>query len=387
MAFVYGISFGVSLLLAALLFKRLKQHDANRWLFCNMATTALMFLLLGINIELPALLPNFIKVFSGSSGFLLLPIFFYLYVLELTGQKSKKHFLFFLPFAIHFIWHLIFYAGETASERLIFINGLMGIVPVFYWELWVGILLMLVQIVFPIMSLHLIKSHQQKILQRYANIEDIDLVWVQRLLWAILIVILISFSLIVPANLSNNLSFEFVFPIMFSLVAFQILYIGYYGINQSNVFSRIKISKPLAKIAFENIELEKSELEKETLINDIELVRIEKLKKHMLDSQIYKRNRLTIEQLSESIGWSVESLSQLINQGVGINFFDFINQYRVDEIIRQLEDSKNRNATLLNIAYENGFNSKTAFNNVFKKLTGKTPSQYRQSIVNRTKTV
>ncbi|MFA8436978.1 MAG: helix-turn-helix domain-containing protein, partial [Marinifilaceae bacterium] len=70
----------------------------------------------------------------------------------------------------------------------------------------------------------------------------------------------------------------------------------------------------------------------------------------------------------------------IINQGHGLNFNDYINQFRVEEFKRLLQDPQFSKETLLAVAFEAGFNSKTTFNTAFKKFTGMTPSEYRRSL-------
>ena len=82
--------------------------------------------------------------------------------------------------------------------------------------------------------------------------------------------------------------------------------------------------------------------------------------------------------LNNPIRPSVTSLRKKfgVNKKVGKNFYDFVNQYRLEEFKRLLSDPKNRNLTLLSLAIDCGFNSKSSFNRHFKKVTGQTPSQY-----------
>ena len=68
-------------------------------------------------------------------------------------------------------------------------------------------------------------------------------------------------------------------------------------------------------------------------------------------------------------------LSRVINSGFGQNFNDYVNEYRVREAERRLRDPRFRHYTLLAVALESGFNSKSTFNRVFKKLRGATPSE------------
>jgi AraC-like DNA-binding protein len=67
----------------------------------------------------------------------------------------------------------------------------------------------------------------------------------------------------------------------------------------------------------------------------------------------------------------------VLNEKHKKNFFTFINEYRVHEVISRFSDSKNNNFTILAIAYDSGFNSKTTFNSIFKSQIGMTPKEYR----------
>ena len=71
-------------------------------------------------------------------------------------------------------------------------------------------------------------------------------------------------------------------------------------------------------------------------------------------------------------------LSQIINDSLQKNFFDFINFYRIEESKNYLSDSKYKKLNILEVLYEVGFNSKSTFNKVFKEHTGLTPTEYRQ---------
>lgn len=104
------------------------------------------------------------------------------------------------------------------------------------------------------------------------------------------------------------------------------------------------------------------------------------LKKHMDDEKPYLDSSLGLKQLAERIDLSSNQLSQLLNEQLNQNFYDFVNSYRLEEFKRIVKNPKNKNFTLLYLAYDCGFNSKTTFNTFFKKSTGKTPSEYFKSI-------
>lgn len=100
----------------------------------------------------------------------------------------------------------------------------------------------------------------------------------------------------------------------------------------------------------------------------------------MTNEMPYLENNLSLSMLAEQLNISANQLSQLLNEYLNKNFYDFINTYRLKEFKEGVKDPKNSHFTLLSIAYQCGFNSKTTFNTFFKKATGKTPSEYYKSL-------
>jgi AraC-like DNA-binding protein len=88
---------------------------------------------------------------------------------------------------------------------------------------------------------------------------------------------------------------------------------------------------------------------------------------------------ITLQTLAEKLAFTTHELSQLINEQLNKNFFEFINMYRIDEAKAKIKDEQFNHLTIAAIGYESGFNSISAFNAAFKKNTGITPSQYRQN--------
>lgn len=102
-----------------------------------------------------------------------------------------------------------------------------------------------------------------------------------------------------------------------------------------------------------------------------------KLLSLMENDRPYLNPSLSLKDLASQVGINEVYLSQIINEKIGVSFFDFLNRYRVQEVTRKLLDSpENENQTLLDIAYGTGFNSKSTFYSAFKKETGLTPGAY-----------
>jgi AraC-like DNA-binding protein len=93
----------------------------------------------------------------------------------------------------------------------------------------------------------------------------------------------------------------------------------------------------------------------------------------------YLNPDLSMTDLARSISVSAKHLSYLINGVLHVNFYDFINRYRIEESKHLLADRSRPGKTILNIAYDVGFNSKSTFNQAFKKRTGMTPSGFRKT--------
>ena len=101
----------------------------------------------------------------------------------------------------------------------------------------------------------------------------------------------------------------------------------------------------------------------------------EKLLALMTNEQPWLEPELTLAELAHRLRTNTSLLSHVINTGCGQNFNDFVNSYRVVEAERKLKDPRLGHYSLVGIALESGFNSKSTFNRVFKKLTGRTPSE------------
>jgi AraC-like DNA-binding protein len=89
-------------------------------------------------------------------------------------------------------------------------------------------------------------------------------------------------------------------------------------------------------------------------------------------------NDLSINDLSVQTEISRHHITQVLNEKYKRNFFTFINEYRVKEVMERFSDPRFNNYTILAIALDSGFNSKTTFNSFFKSQTGLTPSEYRE---------
>ena len=108
--------------------------------------------------------------------------------------------------------------------------------------------------------------------------------------------------------------------------------------------------------------------------------RIDTMKKSleslMSDDKIFVKSDLTLSALSETMETKPNDLSWLLNEEYTTTFYDFINQYRVKEFLTKVQNNEHLKSTILGLAIDCGFNTKSTFNKAFKKSTTKTPSEY-----------
>jgi AraC-like DNA-binding protein len=105
----------------------------------------------------------------------------------------------------------------------------------------------------------------------------------------------------------------------------------------------------------------------------------DRLEQIMQLQQEYLRSDLTLPKLAKTIDCSVNHLSQVINSGCGMSFFDYVNRFRIEHAKGLLTRYDGQNGAILNIAFTVGFNSNSAFYAAFKKCVGQTPAQYRRA--------
>ncbi len=219
------------------------------------------------------------------------------------------------------------------------------------------------------------KFQQSKKSSHDFSSKEVNMDWLGKLIpifgivWTVLIVIAVIH------HIFHLFSMEFCTNGLFlSLSAFIIL-IGYFGFKQKEVFHNYSPDNENAIAVEPETKYAASKLE------DKELQKCcDKVSHYMTTERPYLDSDITLPKLAAELNVSTHHLSQIINEVHGKNFFNFINEYRVNEVKRKIQDPAFDNYSLLGIAFESGFNSKSAFNRVFKNITGKTPSEYRNSL-------
>jgi AraC-like DNA-binding protein len=220
-------------------------------------------------------------------------------------------------------------------------------------------------IIYGSICLAMLWQYRKELHQQYANVEDRERGW---LTWIILgFMIIATWRLLVHlvgseidtelANIlgiaSNYITFVFVTSLVFI------------SIRYTHLFSGLAPSKPDDGTA--------------PPFKDENIRRIERA---MEQDELYLDADITMESLARHVSLPERTVSRILNQHFGKNFFEFINHHRVEKAKQLLAHPGHQGWTILRVLAESGFTSKSTFNAIFKKQVGQTPSQYRKQYIN-----
>ena len=149
---------------------------------------------------------------------------------------------------------------------------------------------------------------------------------------------------------------------------------GVFGFHQPSIFEEVVRHDHIIEI--QELELDPIKYQRSGLKNEDVADLVNKIRKYMVIKKPYLDRELTIYDLSIQLRISRHTLSEVINEHMGMNFYNLVNEYRIKEVKERLKSDEYRQLTILAIAYDSGFNSKSSFNTIFKEKTGQTPSEY-----------
>jgi AraC-like DNA-binding protein len=289
---------------------------------------------------------------AGPFMFLLGP-FLFLYLRSIVLPKttvSRKDLIHFVVFAVFLVLVIPIYLYGKEGAYSIFLQRIVGS-PWIFLVLQFGYYL--------IQARRLLRVHKKNIVEKFSNVEGMDVSWLSLIIWVFgLILFFITIATPLLIHGIDFPSYNKASAIFFSLILF---FIAYKGIKQ-----RIPL-----EITISN-ETDQEVTDRETILR-----LKEKLLTYMEANKPFLNPELTLIDLAKQIAISRNQLSQVINTGVGDNFYNFINKFRVEEVKELIKKDTGKQFTILSLANDAGFNSKSSFNNIFKKMTGLTPSEYR----------
>ncbi|RPI01667.1 MAG: AraC family transcriptional regulator [Ignavibacteriae bacterium] len=310
-----------------------------------------------------------INAFCPDLFFISVPMYFlagptfYFYVKSLAYsdfQLKKRHLLNALPalfIALYFIG--TFHIHSMESKQAMILNNSTPFAP--YW-IYYNIAVHCHILSYNIASLLILKNYRSKLRQEYSSIQNINLSWVSVVLYGFLMAWCTSAFSFLSTALELHL------PVNLALIDFLAFFI---------FFNYIFFKALIHPTIFSGVE-EDSRQKAPNLSKSVEEKYLNMLSRYMETEKPYLDPNITLIDLSKKVLIPHRSLSEIINNTLGLNYYDFINKYRIEESQRLLSDHSAEGKTILEILYEVGFNTKSSFNQAFKKHTGTTPTEFKR---------
>jgi AraC-like DNA-binding protein len=243
-------------------------------------------------------------------------------------------------------------------------------------------------VTYTVTTLLLLKRHRARIKESYSSLEHVNLRWLVWLagagaaIWALAVVFQLT-------ALVRSAEFQRGDDIISLAIALLVYGIGYMALRQSEIFRFDTDEHSVAPIApamtaapepTAQTEQGGSRYERSGL-SDWEAAALKKALLATMDrDRPWRDSDLTLADLARRLSTTPHKLSQALNAQLEQTFYDFVNGYRVRYVQRRIESGDAKNLTILSLALDAGFASKSTFNDVFKKHTGRTPSDYRRSV-------
>jgi len=346
--------------MAFLLNHNKRRNGANKYLALLMVTMSVS--ILHSVFVVPEIQPSLHDPFKIREPFLMLVIpLIWLYVKKLEqplfrfSLRTTLHFLPFVVFMAVNIQAMVYDPVQFLTESSTLLNGAIWAVLLIQYSFY------LIQIV------KITQRFKQRAEQELSNIELVELSWLNAFLYAFIIVF--TLLAILFAGAIHHFGTQWMNRLVSLSFSMAIFILGYKGLFQQSIFSNAEagtISEPISL-----------EVNKPKAIDEILSVN---LRKYMETFQPHRDPELTLTLLAKMVNLSRNQLSEVTNSSLGCNFYDFVNKYRVEDVKQLMVNSRFKDYTLLAIAFEAGFPSKSTFNSIFKKFTGLTPSEYRNGL-------
>jgi len=307
--------------------------------------------------------------------------FLYLYCRHaiIAHPFTRKDLWHFLPFLLCYVINIELYLSSPEVKLDALLNGPKNLTPIIIAQ----VIMTLQAFIYLALSMVMVRRYQSQAEHTLSSYNPEVFRW----LWKLLILDLLIWSIKGVASISEH-------SVIYSEMSYGLIVVFIYSIamaqwRNQNLF-KIEQLKIRDDDQYEGNTAEVTPVIAATTIDatsignsgaldpSIRSSLLSVVKTHMQENKSYLDNELTLTRLAESVEISTHHLSEVLNQHEGKNFYQFVNEYRINYICERLKNDKD--IKILDLAMSAGFSSKSTFNAVFKQFVQLTPSQYRQQL-------
>ncbi|MEM1001714.1 MAG: AraC family transcriptional regulator [Bacteroidota bacterium] len=291
-------------------------------------------------------------------------VYFYIQSLLYPEFKfQKKDWLHFIPGILYLIYSLVVFITDKyiMDEFYFYDDGRDKDLKA--WYQISGLTSMMIYLV---LSLRTYLRYKRVIYDIVSYADAVLFRWIQNFLIAFLLFVIIRVVFFYTNPQWENFGSQFWYFLAFSFIMLYIAISGYAQALKS-------ISLAPLSVQTESVVEVVEKTAGSSIDNDKWNTRIIDL---LENKKIYENPQLTLLDVAKELDTTTKTVSAVINSGFQMNFNDFINHYRIEDVKSKLKNGDHKHTTLLGIALESGFNSKATFNRAFKKSTEMTPKDY-----------
>jgi AraC-like DNA-binding protein len=310
-------------------------------------------------------------------------IYFYTQsLLNPSFRLTKKNALHLVPGILYLLYSLTIYVYDKLiiHDYYFYKDGMDKDFDTWYQKM--GLASMTIYFV---MSIRYYNLYRKLMFQLVSYADSILFKWIKTYLYSFLLMLLLSFvfeilTLLYPEL--NSYKGTWWFFLFFSIIMYYIAIRGYSNSIETKIPFELSIFNNKSTLLLDqnySIEVATIDIEHEVFVAKVSPeVELWKNKiAHLIDyEKLYQNPELTLTDVAKKLDTNVTLVSKTINQGFGLNFNDFINNYRIEAVKQSFENGEHKKSTLLGIAFDCGFNSKATFNRAFKKSTGLSPKEF-----------
>ena len=367
------------ILLAVVLLQVPANKKSNRILSILLVTSSLLVCLFGLQMDgFYHKYPEFLFTIDLPSITLVFPLYFLYakYLLKRLDSFETKDILHFLPFFISIISFLKYsiMSGEDKLKLMSETPPLLSSLLTIFNEV-----ISAQSIIYPIATLVMVANYKRSIQNQTSTLINSRIQLIQY--GTVLLLFFWALSVVFHhlAFLGIEAKFDY-YTFSYLALVLLIYLLSYVSLNKVEIFkaelltSKFSMSKADAK---ENEAQPNREVDREKILSNERYKHLARaLESAMKEQKQYLKAELNLADLAEELGTRREELSLVINCFYEKNFYEFVNEFRIEEVKRLMSDPDNKNLTMESFGYSAGFNSKASFYRIFKQFTGMSPLQF-----------